>query len=175
MKRSFLHKLTAILIVIAIGVLMFLTSCRNDGSGGTYSISFTVDGTHVEFTDQHLLTATFNQSGTQHTGSIVGTKGIGTSSVAINLFDSTAIDANTYVNQELVGTSLVGAIITYIDLNGLSLSQTIVSGGASITVEITEITDKTVRGNFFGTLASTTSQVAEVPLTDGQFLVPIGE
>jgi hypothetical protein len=128
-------------------------------------MSFKVDGTTIEFTGSFSLTATFAQAGNVFSGIFTGYQGL--SNMVLQVYDNKSISPTTYTAYGLVGTSFVGALLSYNNPNGTFYSQSSTNSDATIT--ISEITEKTVRGTFSATLKA--AGKADIAITEGKFYV----
>lgn len=142
-------------------------SCRKDDAtdDGKYFVRFNASGSKVEFTVQGSLVAAFGQANTQYNAVFTG--GDGTSNISLQVFDGKAIAEGTFSGYTITGGAVVGALIGYSDNSGTLYTQGSVESNASVT--IAEMTPKTVKGTFSGTLKS--SGKVDIVVSQGEFFV----
>ncbi len=166
MKVKILNFRAMILILGIVFSSLVFNSCKKDAtSGDGYVMRFYVDGSKVEFTGQGSLVAAFAQSGTIFNAVFTGYTA--NSNMGLQIFDNKAIGATTYSGYGIVGSSIVGVLISYEDTDGTVYTQG--TGTTDATITISEITDTTVRGTFSGTLKA--NGKPDIKITNGEFFV----
>ncbi len=168
MERHFRSKKTAILIFGFACIILLVSSCKKDSAvvdNDTYYMRFKANGVQFQFTEQASLVATFAQTGTIFTSSFTGLDGL--SQIVLFVYDNKEIAVKTYSGYFLVGSSFIGALISYNDPSGNFYKEGI--GNSDGTVTISEMTDKTVRGSFGGTVVA--NGKADIKITNGEFFL----
>lgn len=167
MKKGFLTGLAMHSVLGLAFSILVLSSCSttNSKNNGGYVMRFKANGNTVEFTVQASLTAAFGQSSNQYNGLFTGYDA--NSDISLQVFDDKTISESTYTGYTIVGSAVIGTLISYQDDTGTVYTQG--SGSSDATVSITQITSKTVRGTFSGTLKA--SGKPDMAITGGQFYV----
>jgi hypothetical protein len=168
MESSFIGKNVKFLMLGIILVAFFASSCKKDDNepeNSAYKIRFEVDGSLVEFNLQGSLLAAFANSGSQYNAVFTGSDS--QRNIGLQVFDNKVITENTYSGYTISGSSVVGALMHYEDLNGTLYTQG--SNNMDLRITITELTDKIVRGTFSGTLLS--AGKTDISITNGEFYV----
>lgn len=111
------------------------------------------------------LVAAFAQSGNIFNGVFTGSDGV--SSITLQVYDNKNISETTYSEYQVVGTSVIGSIITYNTADGTGYSQGTIN--PNVTIMVTEITETTVRGKFNATVKATGKP--DISITEGDFFV----
>lgn len=167
MKHIFTTRNAKALVSAFIVLSAAISACKKDDttSNEQYAFKFKANGTQVVLNQQASLVAAFAQSGNIYNAVFNGSDGV---SIAIlQVYDNKAISSTTFSGYNLVGGSIVGALISYDDATGTGYMQG--AGNSDATVTISEITEKTVRGTFSGTLTATGKP--DIAITDGEFYV----
>lgn len=168
--KSFFSIRKSIALVLGFVVLtMVFSSCKKDDKGDNasdgYVMKFKVNGSQVVLNSQPSLVAAFANTGAIFNGVFNGSDGA--SIMILQVYDNKAISQTTYSGYKLVGSSFVGAIISYSDASGTGYAQG--SANPDTKVTISEITTTTVSGTFSATLKS--AGKPDIDITDGEFFV----
>lgn len=151
---------------------LFLSSCEKDGNiENDYYISFKANDVFEEYTSENSLSGLWLDGDFPNRFSTDADKLNGAISLAV--YDMKALVNTTYkglvVKQSSTQYSVVGAEIGYKKDNANYASGRL--GTSDVSITITEITSKTVRGKFIAKVYGA-AQV-EIVITDGEFFVPI--
>jgi hypothetical protein len=169
MESSFIGKNVKFLMLGIILVTFFASSCKKDDNNepdnSAYKIRFEVNGSLVEFNLQGSLLAAFANSGSQYNAVFTGSDS--KRNIGLQVFDSKEITENSYSGYTISGSSVVGTLMHYEDLDGTLYTQG--SNNMDLRITITELTDKIVRGTFSGTLHA--SGKSSISITNGEFYV----
>lgn len=166
MKSLFPLKKSKSLVLGLVILAMVFSSCKKEDAGPEeYVMKFKANGAPVVLNVRGSLVAAFAQAGTVFNGVFTGSDNV--SSISLQVYDNKTISATTYSGYKLVGSAIVGALISYNDAKGTPYTQGSVNPDASVT--ISEITETTVRGTFSGTLKSAGNP--DISITEGEFYV----
>lgn len=162
------NKSKALVLGFFIFAIVF-SSCKKDDNGDNgandYVMKFKANGSQVVLNSQPSLVATFANAGAIFNGVFNGSDGA--SIMILQVYDSKNISETNYIGYKLVGSSFIGAVISYNDASGTGYAQGSVNPDTKVT--ISEITTTTVRGTFSATLKS--AGKPDIAITDGEFFV----
>lgn len=126
-------------------------------------MSFTANGTKVEYTLEGALVATFSNAGQQYVGIFSGYDT--NTNMNLQVYDNTDISEKDYSGYTTVNTELVGVLMGYQDNSSTLYSK----GGGDVVVNVSSITDTSVSGTFSGTLKA--AGKPDMVIADGKFTV----
>jgi len=154
--------------------MLSLSACKKDGgsSSSSYYVKFKLDGADKQYSQ--TTAAVFTTQLPVYSCAMVGEQQNGTvyEGMAINLFNDVAIAANvTYTDQVVASLGTPEATLLYTDATGAQ-STSGLAASPNVQVVITSMDDKTVTGNFSGTIVSATDLTTTHTVTEGQFHLP---
>lgn len=172
------------LTIIGAAVLLFFTACKKNGSSGsTYSVSFTFNGVNKTFTG--YVGAKFGTLTGYITLTVLGSD----SSTSVNNNFGFYLDNYTGGSPIVAGqyqdTDTTYTLLTNYTSNGVTYDAGQTVAAAAVTnnvpitnhfkVNITSLTNTTIRGNFSGDYyqAGNVQAGAKVTITNGSFYVLI--
>ena len=167
MQSLFFNKQLQILIWSFVLIIFAFQACKKDNNGNSNELfmRFKANGVLVEYNDPTTLYAILTQGGAQHTGSFTGYDPIST--MTLQVYDSMAISVKAYTGFYIVGSVLLGALMSYGDANGVTYSQD--TNNNDIVINVSEVTATNVKGTFSGTLVE--PGYPNIAMTQGEFNV----
>ena len=163
MKKYFTQKNRFPVIILFVFALIVNSCKKDDMSGKTYFMSFTANGTKVEYTVEGALVATFSDAGNQHIGFFSGYNSI--TNLNLQVYDDVPISVKSYTGYNISNSILLGVLIGYDDESGTDYTQV----GDDLVVNVTSITDTSVSGTFSGTLKA--NGKPDIVIAGGKFTV----
>ena len=172
MKILFFTKKTNYLSIGYILLGLFLSSCKKennkDDSGNSYMITYEVGSIAKSFTEKDSPLGGFYNHDQQYGG--IFTCSHNSNKITLLVLDNKAITATIYRGYNDEKVYLNGAAISLQE--GSVAYRTESTANSDVKIEITKITETTIRGKFSGTLKS--EGKPDRIITNGNFFVPRG-